>query len=191
MSEEPELIIRENSIAHDEMAKYLMSRGTFKTFDDTGEILFYSPKRGKYEFNGAVVIKRAAEKILAKHSLSKQATRSYMAEVVGHVERSTYIPRSKFNSSKRLINLKNGILDLHTMKLRKHTPEFLSTFRIPVEFDPSAECPKVSKFLSQIVSEENVPLLEEEYSVGVLMSEAQFREPLCFSAMGAMGRAHS
>ena len=57
-----------------------------------------------------------------------------MNEVVGHVERNTYISRSKFNSSKRFINLMKGGLDLDTMELHEHTSEFLSTIIAFVDY---------------------------------------------------------
>jgi len=70
----PKVKIEQGNISHDEMARYLMSRYTFKTFQDTKEILVYYPKTGRYQVNGDAVIRRRAEKTLAKHKLSGKAT---------------------------------------------------------------------------------------------------------------------
>lgn len=48
----PKVKIAKGIISHDEMARYIMSRYTFKTFQDTKEILVYNPKTGKYQLNG-------------------------------------------------------------------------------------------------------------------------------------------
>jgi putative DNA primase/helicase len=161
--EEPKPLITDDGISRHEMARYIMRLHTFKTFQDTKQILVYNPKSGRYRFNGDAIIKGLAQKTLEEHSLSKQATIHYMNEVMGYIERATYVPRSKFNNSKRFTNVKNGRLDLDTMKLYKHSPKFLSTFRIPVEFDPSAECPRIRSFLNQIVSKEDIPVLKEVF----------------------------
>jgi hypothetical protein len=40
----PEIKIEKRIVAHDEMARHIMSRYTFKTSQDTKEFLFIAPK---------------------------------------------------------------------------------------------------------------------------------------------------
>jgi len=175
-------------ITHDRIAKYIMKLRTFSTLEETEEILVYNRTLGKYEFNGEAVIKKMAEKILDEQGLSAKATNHYMKEVVGYIARATYVPRSKLNSSRHFINLKNGRLNLRTMELLNHTAEFLSTFRIPVEFDLDANCPKIRRFLSQIVAEENVPLLEEIFG-WCLDTRSQIQRTILLIGEGANGKS--
>src|SRR5262245_31972007 len=39
------------------------------------------------------------------------------------------------------INFENGILNLNNFQLEPHRPEFRSAVRIPLTYDPAAECP--------------------------------------------------
>lgn len=50
------------------------------------------------------------------------------------------------------LNLLNGILNIKSKKLRPHDPAFLSTVRLPVNFDPKAGPPvKWQKFIEQVM----------------------------------------
>lgn len=184
----PQISAKIEEISHDVMARHLMQLHTFKAFDDTGEILVYNSKIGNYQFNGEATIKRLAENILSKHRIGDQATNHYMKEVIGHIERASYIPRAKFNCSKRFINLKNGRLNLQTMQLYKHSTRFFSTFGIPVKFDSDAECPGIRNFLRQIVQKEDVPLLEEIFG-WCLDSRSPIQRAILFIGAGANGKS--
>jgi len=158
---EQDLMVTDKGISHAEMARYIMSRRTFKTLRDTNEVLVYRKTKGLYEFGGDKIIGALIEKKLLKYELSHQATRRYVDEVIGHIQRSTFVDREELNSNTRCINLNNGILDLKKMELWEHHPDLLSTVRIPVEFDPDAECPLIDNFFEEIVSEEQIPFLQE------------------------------
>jgi hypothetical protein len=51
-AKEPQVVVEDGKIFHDAMARYLMSRYTFKTLRDTNEVLVYNKKTGVYEYNG-------------------------------------------------------------------------------------------------------------------------------------------
>lgn len=42
-----------------------------------------------------------------------------------------YLPANSMNSDENIINFENGVLDLTTLELKPHSPEFLSTIQIP------------------------------------------------------------
>jgi P4 family phage/plasmid primase-like protien len=42
-----------------------------------------------------------------------------------------YLPANSMNSNENIINFENGILDLATLELKPHSPEYLSTIQIP------------------------------------------------------------
>ena len=49
-----------------------------------------------------------------------------------------YVPSHLLNSNARLINMKNGLLDIKTMELLPHDPKVYSTIQLPIEYDPNA-----------------------------------------------------
>jgi putative DNA primase/helicase len=49
------------------------------------------------------------------------------------------------------INLSNGLLDWQTGQLWPHTPELTSTVQLPVQWDPTARCPRIDQWLSEVL----------------------------------------
>ncbi|MCK5231354.1 MAG: hypothetical protein KAR13_13865, partial [Desulfobulbaceae bacterium] len=56
----------------------------------------------------------------------------------------------EFNTTKNLINCKNGMLDIKTWELLPHSPEYYSTIQMPVNYDPDAKCRRFLRFLREI-----------------------------------------
>jgi len=49
------------------------------------------------------------------------------------------------------INVFNGMVDWKTGMLHDHSPKFLSTVQLPVEYDPDADCPVFEQFISEVL----------------------------------------
>lgn len=60
------------------------------------------------------------------------------------------------------LNLRNGMLDLVSGKLRPHSPDLLSTVRIPHRYRADAECPRFTSWLEQMQPSEPVRLMLQE-----------------------------
>jgi hypothetical protein len=65
-----------------------------------------------------------------RHSL-RADDRGPGAGVAGHLP-------ARFGGARRLVNVRNGMLDWATGVLKPHDPTFLSTTQLPVEWDPAA-----------------------------------------------------
>lgn len=65
------------------------------------------------------------------------------AELVVHV--------ADLDQHPKLLNCRNGTLDLQTFELRPHRRKDLLTQKIPVSYDPTAECPEWLKFLGRVL----------------------------------------
>ena len=50
-----------------------------------------------------------------------------------------------------ILNLKNGVLDLDTLKVREQTRDDLLTYVLPYEYNEAATAPKFEKFISEIL----------------------------------------
>lgn len=61
----------------------------------------------------------------------------------------SYKPNWIMNADERHINFKNGILDLETMQLSPHSPDFISTIQITTEFVGNVPTPTFDKFLDE------------------------------------------
>jgi len=142
------------------LADDIMSQHTFITFDDTEEIYFYED--GIYKPKGKILIEQICEEVL-----SIKGNTHRVNEVVNHIKRSTYINRSKImDSNPNFLCVENGIIDLTKIKegeimLLPHTSKMVFLSKLPVEYKPNQDCPKIKKFLKEIVRPEDIPLLQE------------------------------
>ena len=126
-----------------EFAKYLLngSGEHFITPRDTEVIHRYDT--GVYLPDGATYIKELVEAAVDGKNISSRTA----SEVMGHIQRRTYINRDEFDSNIDEITLKNGVLNTKTYDFRDHDPEKHSLLRIPVNYEPDADCPLFKKFL--------------------------------------------
>ncbi len=66
---------------------------------------------------------------------------------------SPRIKGTELNSNQELINFRNGLLNIRTMELERHTPTVYSTVQIPAEWKGSAApCPVFDAFLENLVN---------------------------------------
>src|SRR5437868_7888468 len=59
------------------------------------------------------------------------------------------------------INCRNGMLHWSTGVLYPHDPSFHSTVQLPIEWDPSAECPAFDQFAAEVMAEDAIEYLWE------------------------------
>jgi putative DNA primase/helicase len=119
-----------------EFADYIQSKYTFKTFSDTYEILVHDGK--VWIKNGSRIIAEEVQK-LAPTWCSKRL----VSEVEGVIQRRTFVDRSEFNQDFSKFVMENGILNLDTLELTDFDPNFLTTVKIPIVYDPTAKYPSL------------------------------------------------
>jgi len=142
----------------------LMDEFVFKTIYGIvkDDILVY--QNGVYAFIGEKVIRQECEGRVGAPLL----TTHLVNEIRDHIARRTFSDRAKFNTQKYTINLENGLLNVNTKVLSPHTPDVLSTIRIPISYDPSARCPKIEKFLHEILREDDIKIIIEFFGYALI-----------------------
>lgn len=60
-----------------------------------------------------------------------------------------------------LLNLKNGVLNVETLELMPHSPNYLTRVQLPVAWNPDAKCIAIDNFLSESVAPDSVGLAWE------------------------------
>ncbi|MDU5492271.1 MAG: phage/plasmid primase, P4 family [Clostridium perfringens] len=73
-----------------------------------------------------------------------------------------------FNRNPYLVNVRNGLLDIRDMSFKEHTPSYLSTIQLNVEYNPQVDCPQFKKFLNEVLDCKLIPLVQE--IVGYLLT---------------------
>ena len=111
----------------DIVATSLIREYNFITAIESDTILLFTGKI--YEDKKALaIIKEETEKRIV------ECTERDTLEVIAKIKRKTYKNLQDFDKSPNFINLENGILDLQTMKLKPHTPTYLSKVLIPCNY---------------------------------------------------------
>lgn len=125
----------------------------FKTVEDTEKLYHYD--HGVYLESGEVILKA-----LVESEFSDITTDTLIRDVIGKVKRRTYTKRALFNNG-HVLNVKNGLIDLDTMELQPHSPDYLSTAQLNIIYDPTATAPRTKTFLEEVAQAKDIPLIEE------------------------------
>ncbi len=138
------------------VAEYLISNHNIKTIgnrDNTKDIYLY--RDGVYKVDYGLI----REEIL---DITQDLVGSHFREeVMKVIKEKTYKERRYFIIDPSLINFKNGVYDIQNKKLLPHSPEYLFLHQIPIIYDENADCPKIKKFLNEILDEESVRVIQE------------------------------
>ncbi len=139
----------------EKIVEKIKERETFVTFRDNESIYYF--KDGIYVRNGETRIKELVHELLEGKETTQQVN-----EIIGKIQRSTYIDRSIFtDNNEHKIVVENGILNLETLELSPHSHGFYSLTKFPVIYDSTKKCDKILKFLSETVKPGDVPTLQE------------------------------
>jgi len=132
---------------------YIQKKQRFITLSDTEEFRAYD--NGIYTNNGDVRVKSMARKLLKdSRSIHK------INETINDIKETNYVCRDEVNPDDKLC-LENGIYNLDTREFRDHTPEVYFTTKLPINYDPEADCPKIKQFLEEVAHPEDIPLIQE------------------------------
>jgi len=86
-----------------------------------------------------------------KQRLKKRCKRGHVGEVVKLVQIGSYAPKEDFEEDPTVMVLENGTLKLDERKLVTHNSIYNARSRLPIKYDPKAECPVIMKFLSDVI----------------------------------------
>jgi P4 family phage/plasmid primase-like protien len=119
-----------------------------------GLMFVYDKTSGIYQPDAEDYINSQTSKKLGKHySINREReTEAFIKSRTLHD-----IPES----SKDLIAVTNGVLDINTLELKDFSPDYYIFNALPVRYDPNAKCPVFDKFLSEVVSPEDARVLQE------------------------------
>jgi putative DNA primase/helicase len=92
---------------------------------------------------------RAKRQFISQYVSATRRSRSRVESVEGLARNIRFIDSNQFDSI-GVLNLLNGTLDLHTLKLRKHDPADLLTYCLPYDYDPEAQAPNWAALIADL-----------------------------------------
>jgi len=147
--------------------------------------LLYRYHNGVYIDDGEQFIEAESQK-----KLGNESRQNRIGETVYYIKVDSYTEPELVNPSDKghLINVSNGLYDWIEGKLLPHTPEYLSTIRIPIEYKKEATCPTVDYFLNSTLPADCVPIAEELFGYS-LIPYVRFEKAFMFTGAGANGKS--
>ena len=139
----------------DLVADVIQQENYFITFRENKEIWYYNNIEGIYKPLGHTIIEESCQRLILK--CKKQA----VSEVIDTIRRNqTMINMTELLDSK-LINTQNGILDPNTFELKPHSPEFLTTTKLPFSINSKARNLKLWIHVLKIIDDKDINLIME------------------------------
>ena len=152
------------------IAKKIVENYTFVIDKDTKLLWFYDKIQGIYSEESEELIKREIVRLLDTFAKAR-----FYVDVDFWIRYSA--PKVKMNKSPELLGVENGVLDLLTRKLYPTTESesLYITRKIPVTFNSELKCPKILKFLTEILPEPSL-FLAQEFIGYCLYGNHQYRK---------------
>lgn len=151
-----------------------------------GDIVWrYNEKKGIFEPTGIPWLQTQIKDILGDEYASRRAN-----EVIKQIQVETY----DFENSLRketnlnLVVVKNGVLDIHTKELHPFSPKYKAKNRVPVNYNPEADCPEFKQFLREIHHKEDLDFIQEWWGYH-LYRQYKFHKAVMFTGEGGNGKS--
>lgn len=133
-------------------SRFFLENVTVISQKNGNQLALYNYKKGVYELNTSDKIAK-----IIKYFFNKKEDLwrvSYERKAIISITRDVFLVAKEFNNG-NYINLKDGILDLSSFKLKKHSPEYLSSVQLPFEYKVNVETPVFNKYLEDISCGDN------------------------------------
>jgi putative DNA primase/helicase len=148
---------------------WLLWDGTHWHLDETDQIQLRADQTAQHialevEQIEDVVDDAEQHKLMRTALLNHAHSSQYDGRLNAIVKRAKHQPEvvlkpAAFDADPWLLNVQNGTIDLKTGNLRPHQREDYLTKRIPIDYDPVAQCPLWGQFLMQVMCD-NVEMVQ-------------------------------
>ncbi|MCE5311023.1 MAG: phage/plasmid primase, P4 family [Acidobacteriales bacterium] len=151
--------------------------------DSTDRLLHY--RNGVYTVDAELFLRQRVKHLLLQFGKAERWSRRWAEEVMEFILLDA--PELPATPSLDWLNIENGMLHLWTGQLQPHSPQFLSTTRIPIRWDPLARCPHIDDFLAEVFPPDCLPLAWQ--ILGDLLSpDRSIQKAICLIGEGGNGK---
>lgn len=152
----------DGELSYEAVARQILEKYPIITLKDNPDEMYYF-EGGVYKYGAESIIRGLAQFILGDITNKK-----FISEVLYYIQNATFIDRDIINKDKYIINVKNGLYSIQTKKLEPHSEKIISTCQIPVEYNPSAKCREISRFLCEISRPRDIALILQEFGYALI-----------------------
>ncbi|MFH2073908.1 MAG: phage/plasmid primase, P4 family, partial [Pseudomonadota bacterium] len=136
------------------------------------------------------------------HALKESVKGKMVEGVLAVLQGLIYVPEEAWEPHPNLINVKNGMLDVKTMELMDHAPEYHSRVQLPVSYMPGAPVGRWYDFLASIFPEDhekdehgqylnylNKHVLAQQFAGYCLLRDCRYQKSLFLYGTGSNGKS--
>jgi putative DNA primase/helicase len=152
--------------------------------DGGGKLHVY--EGGVYKLGGESYIGRRVKELFRGFGLARQWSTRKTTEVMEYIRVDA--PLLLETPPSNTINVLNGLIDVDTMTLRPHTPDFVSAVQVPVSFDPDAVCPVWEKFVADVFPEDTRAIAWEVVA-WILTPDQSIQKAILLLGEGSNGKS--
>lgn len=139
------------------ITSYLLEKYNFATVTGKKCKEIYVYKDGIFIEKGKDVIESECEQVLGSY-----AKVHLINEIRSKIERLTIVNREDLRcKDTNLLCLRNGVLDLDTMKLHNHSHKYRFIAKLPLVYNKDAHCIKILEFLADVLKEKDIEAIQE------------------------------
>lgn len=135
------------------VAEIIQNENHFVTIRENKEIWYYSKIEGIYKPLGNTIIEESCQRLIHK------CTKKTVAEVLDTIRRNKTMIYMADLLNSQFINTQNGILD--NFELKPHSPEYLTTTKLPFSVNPKARNLKLWNHILSIIDPKDINLIME------------------------------
>ena len=152
--------------------------------DEKSEMWIY--KEGIYIPEGKTFVKEICRDIFGE-----AYTVSIGNEVIAKIETDTYITQEDLFTNENIdeIAVENGILNIFTNELGIFTPKKKFFNKLPITFNPDAECLAIQKHFEEVLKYKEDTVVMEEIFGFLLLREYRFEKAFMFIGTGRNGKS--
>lgn len=167
-------------------AHYFMKR--IKIVSNQHGFLYAYNKKGFFKMLSDIEMGQLV-RILMNEGLANSWKSRYEKEAVEAIKREC-LSATEMDTAANYINMKNGMYSLDEGILEPHSPDFLSTVQIPIEYDSNAICPKFIKFINEVSCGDKELVSVHQEMIGYLLSsETKCEKAFYYIGWGANGKS--
>jgi len=165
----------------DMLAEEIRSKSGLYIKTLNGDLLVYNPNEGRY-INGDLIVSTVLDAVFNVLTRTQN-------EILSKLRLRTYVDANEFKlKSERFIPLQNGVIDIQDWQFKEHNHEYCIRIVHPVRFAGGASCPRFIKFLKEVVSKEDLPILQEFLGY-CLFKGLPFQKVVMLVGVGANGKS--
>lgn len=168
---------KEDEINLNHVRDFVLSRNDFLTINDKNRDL-HIYENGVHKIGGESTIDKEIEMFFQDES-----TNNFRREVLEKIKIHTLINREEIDKDDNIINCPSGLYDLEKGTLRPHSANYKSIVQWNFIYDEKANCPKIFKFLNDVILEE-----KERRTVLEMMSELLWKKSTLSKSYFLLGK---